>query len=85
MHADELKFMKKELHYRLGKKTMYHFSEIVKIVNEFFDELAGNPVAAPEDPTTKAMRASEEEFEEIKKEAGIAQPPEPAKKPKAPV
>jgi len=84
--SEMLKYMKKELHRRVSRKTIYPFSEIVSIINEFFDEVEKGVKARDEtdtDPMKKAMEASDAQFEELKKEAGIGQPTESTKKAKA--
>ena len=84
LDPETLKYMKKELHRRVSRKTIYPFQEIVHIINEFFEEVEKGIKERPDDdPMKKAMEASNETFEELKKEAGIDKPPEPVKKSKA--
>jgi len=83
LDTETLKYMKKELHRRVSRKTMYHFSEIVNIINEFFEEVEKGTKPQDDDPMKKAMEAGDAQFEELKKQAGIDNPPEAAKKAKA--
>jgi len=75
MDMQEMTYLKKELHRRFGHKTVYNFTECVKIINDLFEQIeTGIKAATPQDPTAKAMEASNEQFEELKKEAGIDKP-----------
>jgi len=81
MTPEEAKALKKELHYRFGQKTRFHFSEIVEGINEvianYTQGLPGDSEIAKqtEPPTMKEIMAkNEKEFERLKKEAGIDKP-----------